>query len=286
MTGASFAPCAKGRCARHFHDAQGVTCIRRMVEPPPHSVVARAGGERISGAHSVMDRTYCGPPPLPAELWTSWNLDPFLLIALAVLTIAVRREPAGLAAVAVLIVAFVSPLCALSAALFSARVVHHVLLVAGAAPLLAVALGGRARGGIAMPFAVSALILWAWHAPAAYDLALSNVAVYWLMQITLLGSAVWFWHSVIAADGAPVERLVFVIASFAQMGMLGAVLTFAPDALYTAHAVAPFDWGLSPLRDQQLGGLIMWVPAGLPYAATAIVLARQSWAGLRDNRAW
>ncbi|WP_116085154.1 cytochrome c oxidase assembly protein [Tropicimonas sp. IMCC34011] len=233
-----------------------------------------------------MDRTYCGPPPLPAELWTSWNLDPFLLIALAVLTIAVRREPAGLAAVAVLIVAFVSPLCALSAALFSARVVHHVLLVAGAAPLLAVALGGRARGGIAMPFAVSALILWAWHAPAAYDLALSNVAVYWLMQITLLGSAVWFWHSVIAADGAPVERLVFVIASFAQMGMLGAVLTFAPDALYTAHAVAPFDWGLSPLRDQQLGGLIMWVPAGLPYAATAIVLARQSWAGLRDNRAW
>ncbi len=233
-----------------------------------------------------MNSIYCGPPPLPVELWASWNLDPVLLVGLAVLTVILRREPAGLAAVALMIVAFVSPLCALSSALFSARVVHHVLLVAGAAPLLALTFRGRISGGIALPFAVSTVILWVWHHPAAYDLALSNVAVYWLMQLTLLGSAVWFWRAVFAAGTAPpVARLLFIVASFAQMGMLGAILTFARSALYAAHAVAPFDWGLTPLQDQQLGGLIMWVPAGIPYAAAAIFQARRSWARLADSAA-
>jgi len=232
-----------------------------------------------------MDRIYCGPPPLPGELWVSWNLDPVLLTALAVLTWLVRRQPAGLAAIAILIVTFVSPLCALSSALFSARVVHHILLVAGAAPLLALVLRGKTSAGITVPFVVSTLILWMWHHPAAYDLALSNVAVYWLMQLTLLVSAVWFWRSVFNADGAPVERLLFVIAAFAQMGMLGAILTFAPSALYLAHGMAPLEWGLTPLRDQQLGGLIMWVPAGLPYAIFAIGLARRSWTQLEERAA-
>jgi putative membrane protein len=180
-------------------------------------------------------------------------------------------------------VAFVSPLCALSSALFSARVVHHVLLVAMAAPLLALALQPRLPAAIAPAFATSAVVLWAWHHPMAYDLALSNIAVYWLMQLSLLGSAIWFWNVVFAARNAPVERVVFVVASFAQMGMLGAILTFAPAQLYAIHAFAPFDWGLTPLRDQQLGGLIMWVPAGVPYAIAAIGLARRSWARLEGQ---
>src|SRR5690606_28142524 len=120
---------------------------------------------------------------------------------------------------------------------------------------LALALRARMPGGIALPFAASTLILWAWHHPSAYDLALSNMAVYWLMQLTLLGSAIWFWQAVFTDDGAPIERVLFVVGSFAQMGMLGAILTFAPSSLYAAHAFAPFDWGLTPLRDQQLGGL-------------------------------
>jgi len=233
-----------------------------------------------------MDGIYCGPPPLPQDLWSSWNLDPMLLASLIAMTALLRRKPPGLAAVVILSLAFVSPLCALSSALFSARVVHHVLLVAGAAPLLALALPARTASGIALPFAVSTLVLWGWHHPAAYDLALSNVTIYWLMQLTLLGSAVWFWKAIVTADNsAPVERLVFIVASFAQMGMLGAILTFAPLALYAAHAAAPFDWGLTPLRDQQLGGLIMWVPAGLPYAAAAVLLARHSWARLTEGAA-
>lgn len=233
-----------------------------------------------------MGASYCGPPPLPEDLWARWNLDPFLLAVLVALTLIFRREPAGLAAVAIMVVAFVSPLCSLSSALFSARVVHHVLLIAGAAPLLAVTLRRKAAGGIVLPFVVSTLVLWVWHYPAAYDLALSHIPVYWLMQATLLAGAVWFWRAVLTANRAPIEPILFVVASFAQMGMLGAILTFAPSALYAAHSVAPFAWGLTPLADQQLGGLIMWVPAGLPYAAAAVLLARRGWTRLSDGPSW
>ncbi len=230
-----------------------------------------------------MNAIYCGPPPLPAQLWTSWNLDLWLIAALIALAVAVRRDRAGLAATAVLGVAFVSPLCALSSALFSARVAHHVLLVAVAAPLLAHSIPARRAVNLALPFAVSTVLLWIWHVPAAYDLALSNVAAYWAMQLTLLGGAVWFWRAVFAERGSPVDRLSFIVAAFAQMGMLGAILTFTPQSLYEAHAVAPFAWGLTPLEDQQIGGLIMWVPAGLPYAVAAALLARRSWTRLRDR---
>ncbi|MEH6663945.1 MAG: cytochrome c oxidase assembly protein [Brevundimonas sp.] len=229
-----------------------------------------------------MNAAYCGPPPLPSGLIGSWNFDPVVLASLLVLGVAFRRERAGLAAVAVLAIAFVSPLCALSSALFSARVLHHVLLVAVAAPLLASALPSSRAGSIALPFAISTLVLWAWHMPAAYDAALSNVAVYWAMQLTLLGSALMFWRGVLAEARSPVDRLAFVVAAFAQMGMLGAILTFAPHPLYDAHALAPLAWGLTPLEDQVLGGLVMWAPAGIPYAVAAALIARRGWTRLTD----
>ena len=218
---------------------------------------------------------------MPAELVSSFNLDPVLLLGLFATALALRREKAGLAAVAVLAVAFVSPLCALSAALFSARVVHHVLLVAIAAPLLAVALPARGPKGIAVPFVASTAVLWAWHLPAAYDAALANVPLYWAMQLSLLGAAMLFWRAVLAEGRSPVDRLAFVVAAFAQMGLLGALLTFAPGPLYAAHSFAPLAWGLTPLQDQALGGVTMWVPAGIPYAIAAVWIARRSWAQLK-----
>lgn len=226
---------------------------------------------------------YCGPAPLPGEIWMRWNLDPVLLVALCLLAVFVGRNRAGAAAVAVLAIAFVSPLCALSSALFSARVVHHVLLIAVAAPLLALALPQRRAGPPALPFVASTVLLWGWHVPAAYDAALSHVGVYWAMQITLLGSALWFWRAVFAPGRNPVETLAFVVAGFAQMGLLGAILTFAPAPLYAAHETAPMLWGLLPLVDQQLGGLVMWVPAGLPYALIAGLIARRAWAVMRGT---
>lgn len=222
---------------------------------------------------------YCGPPPLPGEILTAWNLDPPLLVGLGLFAAAVARRPtaAGWAALAFMILIFVSPLCALSAALFSARVVHHVILVAVIAPLLVLAFPPRGPGRLPLGLLVvgHAAILWFWHAPSAYTWALVGVPGYWLMQATLLASAWALWRAVLMAPDRPVPGLVALIATVAQMGMLGALLTFAPEPLYLLHLATTGPWGLSPLADQQLGGLIMWAPALLPYLAAAI------WAGRR-----
>jgi len=224
----------------------------------------------------ILPGSYCGAAPPPDLALRSWNLDPLLLAGLLLLLMVLRNARTGPTAVGVLAFAFVSPLCAISVGLFSARVVHHVLLVAVAAPLLAAALAARKSSGVALPFLVSTALLWAWHLPAAYDLALRDVAVYWVMQLTLLGSAVWFWRSVLSARGG-IDAVLWSLAGLMQMGALGALLTFAPEPLYATHGLAPLAWGLTPLADQQLGGLIMWVPAMLPYAAMIALSARRGW---------
>lgn len=221
--------------------------------------------------------TYCGPAPDPTELWLSWNLDPVLLSLLVFAAFAIGRTRPGALAVAVLAIAFVSPLCALSAALFSARVVHHVLLVAIAAPLIALASPARAPRTIAVPFVLSTAVLWTWHVPAAYDLALGNKGVYWVMQATLLGTAVAFWRAALDVRQGPSRALMFILTGFMQMALLGALLTFAPAPLYAIHAVAPWAWGFTPLSDQQLSGLIMWVPAGIPFLVWGALVARRAW---------
>ncbi|MFN4062183.1 MAG: cytochrome c oxidase assembly protein [Paracoccus hibiscisoli] len=224
---------------------------------------------------------YCGPAPDPGDIWMRWNLDPVLIALLAVLGLMVGRSRAGALSVLVLIVAFVSPICALSAALFSARFVHHVLLVAVAAPLLAMACPRRAVRSGTIPFLISAVVLWAWHLPPAYDLALSNVAVYWVMQASLLVTAVAFWQAVLHPRQGGGAAVLLILAAYMQMGLLGALLTFAPAQLYAIHAVAPLAWGMAPLADQQLGGLIMWVPASLPYILFGTVVARRGWRVMR-----
>lgn len=220
---------------------------------------------------------YCGPAPVPGDIWTRWNVDPPLVVMLILLALALGRTRAGALMVAVLAVAFVSPLCALSAALFSARVAHHVLLVAVAAPLLAMVWPLRRSRPATPAFLISTIVLWGWHLPAAYDLAMGHVGVYWLMQVSLLGSAAMFWRVVLSPAQASGRAVPFILAGYMQMAFLGALLTFAPDALYAIHQVAPLAWGFAPLADQQLGGLIMWVPAGLPFLVFGALVARRGW---------
>lgn len=223
-----------------------------------------------------LDGAYCGPAPAPADLLLRWNLDPVLLAALVFLALWAGRSRPAAAALAVLAIVLVSPLCALSSALFSARVLHHVLLVAVAAPLLALARPAKVPQGAGLPFLLATAALWLWHAPAPYDAALSNKALYALMQATLLGTAALFWRAAFSRPGG--SGAPWVLLAYMAMGLLGALLTFAPDPLYAAHATAPLLWGLSPLADQQLGGLLMWVPAGLPFALWGALLARRAWA--------
>ncbi|RUT35203.1 cytochrome c oxidase assembly protein [Arsenicitalea aurantiaca] len=236
---------------------------------------------------------YCGPPPAPDALWTSWNLDPVLLFAFALVTalfLTLRRNAslfelrAFAGGMALLVIAFVSPLCALTTALFSARIVHHLLLVAFAAPLLALALPWRAMHRLTTPvFIFHTAVFWAWHIPDAYAFALSDTLGYWLMQASLLGSALLLWQAVLG-QGALATRLSVLLGSIIQMGLLGALLTFAPVALYAPHFDTTALYGMTPLTDQQLGGLLMWVPAALPYLGVALMLVLPLFSG-RDGRA-
>lgn len=226
-------------------------------------------------AHAV---AYCGTPAVPADIWTSWNPDPFVIIGLIALAGAVHYDSkgparrAGFAAVALLAIIFLSPLCALSAALFSARVVHHVLLIAGVAPLLAFAFASRKALPIGALFGLHLGVLWVWHVPSVYDWAIGSMAGYWLMQSSLLAASVVFWREVLSPGSEPVARIAALLGTVAQMGLLGALIAFAPRALYDAHFTTTLVWGLNPLEDQQLAGLIMWVPAILPYLAAALFI--------------
>ncbi|MFN3931945.1 MAG: cytochrome c oxidase assembly protein [Brevundimonas sp.] len=229
----------------------------------------------MSSAASIW-APYCGPGPGPGEWLGRWNLDPVLLVALAIglalvlLRTSGRERVFGTAALFVLTIIFVSPLCALSSSLFAARTVHHVLLVAVSAPLIAWALPRARVGSLALSTAVQAGVFWAWHAPAAYGAALSNDGVYWLMQLSLLGSAAWFWTAVRRAS-APAAVAALLIAMVA-MGLLGALLTFTGQPVYAPHFHTTAAWGLSPLEDQQAAGLIMWAPAAAVYLAAALLV--------------
>jgi len=210
--------------------------------------------------------SYCGAPSLPQDWLERWNFDPILLVALMIGAASALRSPhprLALASIGVLALAFVSPLCPLSVSLFSARALHHVLLVAVAAPLAALAFPAHRP--------------WAWHLPALYDRALANTAIYWLMQLSLLGAATWFWRQLFAAP--PVTASMVSICAMAQMGMLGALLTFAREPLYASHAASTLPWGLEQVADQQLAGLVMWVPGVVPYALATALIARRAWAG-------
>lgn len=223
---------------------------------------------------------YCGAGPGPSEILMSWNLDPLLVLPLALaaawlITPAARERVRATwltAALLVLAVSFVSPLCALSSALFSARVTHDALLVLAAAPLLVYALppGRGPRLGLLSAGLLHAALFWLWHAPGPYRAALSHDGLYWLMQASLLGSAILLWQAVRSAP--PLTAATALFATMLQSGLLGALITFAGQPIYKPHLTTTEAWGLSPLQDQQLGGLIMWAPMAGAYLICALAL--------------
>lgn len=225
--------------------------------------------------------SYCGPAPLPDMLWMKWNLDPVLLVAFAACSAGFlfwRRDASRLerwsfaGAIGTLFLAFVSPLCSLTVALFSARVVHHVILVAVAAPLLAFAWRRQAQlvSTVTTPLLLlHTVVFWLWHAPDAYALALSDTLVYWVMQVSLLGTAGLLWAAILTSGTG--AAIVALLGATIQMGFLGALLVFSPQPLYVPHLATSIAFGLDPLTDQQLAGLIMWVPSSLPYLLAALL---------------
>lgn len=237
---------------------------------------------------------YCGPPPAPAGLWAQWNLDPILLAVMGLCALGYLGRAAAssghkaafFGGLGVLLVAFVSPLCALSTSLFSARIAHHMLMVAAAAPLLALSLPRKVPAGwLTGAGLVHMVVLWVWHAPRVYEWALGGTASYWLMELSLLTSAMAFWSAVWARKTEPPAVIVALILTMAQMGLLAALITFAQAPLYGPHLLTTTAWGLTPLEDQQLAGLIMWAPGALPYFAAVLWLAARWLRGLEKDEA-
>lgn len=234
---------------------------------------------------------YCGEAPSPGVWLERWNLDPVLCTGLAILAwVLWRPETAGgisrgrkrslRAAWILVLLLYVSPLCALSSAFFTVRVVHHMTLVLVIAPLLAFGLGrrlDRLPAPVWTSTTMAALVFWIWHAPNAYGAALSSVPVYALMQFSLAASAVLFWTALRRTSAA--QALAALLVTTVQMGLLGALITFASRPMYAPHFLSTLPWGVSPLEDQQLAGLTMWAPGSLGYLFAAV------WIGWRWMRA-
>jgi putative membrane protein len=225
---------------------------------------------------------------------------------------AVRRaEPFAFGAgLAVLALMLALPLHAWARLRFAPHMLEHELLTVLAAPLLAAGRPGvpyllalplswrrglgtwvRAHGaGIwrslshpGVAWALHGATLWLWHAPPLFEAALRSEAVHYLQHLTLLVSALLFWASLLPRRA---DRKVMLVAAFSlfttsmHSTLLGALLTLAPTVWYASYAGAAEPGGLSALEDQQLVGLIMWVPAGLVYLAAALALLGAS---LRDD---
>ena len=226
---------------------------------------------------------YCGEAPGP-EVWLArWNLDPVLLAALALIALALwwpgaRPRVAWRWAWVLAVLLYVSPLCALSSAFFTVRVLHHMALVLALAPLLANGLPPL-RVPLWTSTAFATAVFWLWHAPAPYAAALSSDAVYALMQLSLLASAALFWLAVRRA--APAAAIGAILLAMVWMGLLGALILFAARPLYAPHFGSTLAWGVSPLEDQQLAGLLMWAPGSLAYLAAAIAIG---WRWLQAER--
>jgi putative membrane protein len=202
-----------------------------------------------------------------------------------------------------LALALTSPLDALGGALFSVHMVQHELLMVVAAPLFVMsrpleawtwalpaawrqplANAGRLRPvaaawrTITQPlgaWTLHAVALWGWHIPWLFEAALTSAWLHALQHASFLGTALLFWWSVLGRGGrrADAAGLASLFTTMLHTGALGALLTFAAHPWYAPYAAGSF--GLGALEDQQLGGLVMWVPGGLAYmgAGLAIVAA-------------
>jgi putative membrane protein len=201
----------------------------------------------------------------------------------------------------VLLVALVSPLEGVAGTLFSAHMIQHVLLVAVAPPLLLAGrpdvallwglggLGGRLAkappvravfrfwnaGARPMPAAaIHGAVVGAWHIPAAFDAALDSPILHDLEHLSFFGSALLFWRALQIAGRQARTAALGALAALTTMiygGLLGALISFAPRPLYERYVWTGL-WGLDPLEDQQLAGLVMWVPVGMIYLAAGLLL--------------
>jgi putative membrane protein len=196
--------------------------------------------------------------------------------------------------------ALVSPLHAMGEQLFTAHMVEHEIVMAVAAPLLVLARPavvflwawpntirrsiGRAarRDPLRLVWALATapvvatllhgLAIWIWHVPVLFDAAVTHLVLHRLQHLSFLLTALLFWWALLRNCGAGAAT-GHLFVTMTHTSLLGALLTFAPRVLYGVQTVHAADWGLTAIQDQQLAGLVMWVPAGTIYAGAALGFA-------------
>jgi len=202
-----------------------------------------------------------------------------------------------------LFVALVSPLHAWGQVLFSAHMTQHEVLMLVAAPLLVLGRPliaflwalpldwSRSLGNIArlrwlnrlwrtftiplVAWLVHAVALWVWHIPLLFEAVLHHESVHTAQHLSFLISALLFWWALIHGPQGAMgygAAVLYLFTTSVHSGVLGALITLAGSVWYPSYVGLTNSWGLTPLEDQQLGGLIMWIPAGLVYVIAGLAL--------------
>lgn len=187
--------------------------------------------------------------------------------------------------------------------LFSAHMVQHLLLTLVVPPLWligtpdwlyrpllerpAVRSAARVLTQPLVAFAIYNVIFAAWHVPRMYELALEHHAVHIVQHLLFIASAVLLWWPAVdpvpeLSRMGPPLRLLYLFAIGVPMSVISALISLSGTILYPWYSVQPRVLGISPMDDQQLGGLIMWIPGGLvPWIAISIVFFR--WANREEK---
>lgn len=252
-------------------------------------------------------------------LVTAWHLKPEVVagsVALVALYLVwvrplTARALSWVSGVLLLCLILISPLDTLAHDyLFSAHMAQHLLmtlvvpplLLAGVPPRLLERAMSRAlltRLGSPLPaWLLANGVMWAWHAPPLYGAALASDGLHILQHAMFLGTATLFWWPVVAPASPrplmpPWALMLYLFAAMAAGSALGILLAFAPAGLYP-HYVSGEDhhgllslvrdgWGITPADDQQLGGMLMWIPGGIVYGL-AVVAALARWLDEPEER--
>jgi cytochrome c oxidase assembly factor CtaG len=223
--------------------------------------------------------------------WT-WNPVVILLgVAALVAYLAVfrlnRRIGWFMGAVVVLLLTLLSPLNTLADGyLFSAHMAQHILLLLIVPALLllglprSLSMRPRVLGNPVMGWLAGVGAMWFWHAPALCNAAVSSPPVHTLQTISLLVLGSVFWRQILAPREeerlSPPSAVLYLFSACVTCSVLGIIITFSPVTVCSIYSMPPADhlgmmntirkdWGFTPERDQQIGGLLMWVPMCLIY---------------------
>jgi putative membrane protein len=139
---------------------------------------------------------------------------------------------------------------------------------------------------ITVAWSLHGIGLWLWHAPGLFQAALESELIHALQHLSFLGFALLFWWALIHGRQGPLgygAAVFHVFTTAMHSGVLGVLLTFAPTLWYPAYAGSTASWGLTPVEDQQLAGLIVWVPTGVLYLIAGLALFA-GWLRALDRR--